>query len=250
MAERGTAVVTGASSGIGAATARRLAAEGYDVVLGARRLDRLEEVAASIGSAAQAVPLDVTDQASVDAFCSTVPACRLLVNNAGGALGLEPIAEADEENWRAMFESNVMGVARMTRALLPRLIDSGDGHVINLGSVAAFEPYAGGAGYNAAKHAARAVSDVLRIELVGRPVRVSEIDPGLVETEFSLVRFAGDQERADAVYRGVTPLTAEDIADVIAFVATRPSHVDIDQVVIRPRDQARVWLVHRDSGTA
>jgi NADP-dependent 3-hydroxy acid dehydrogenase YdfG len=250
MAERGTAVVTGASSGIGAATARRLAAEGYDVVLGARRLDRLEEVAASIGSATQAVPLDVTDQASVDAFCSNIPACRLLVNNAGGALGLEPIAEADEKNWRAMFESNVMGVARMTRALLPRLIDSGDGHVINLGSVAAFEPYAGGAGYNAAKHAARAVSDVLRIELVGRPVRVSEIDPGLVETEFSLVRFAGDQERADAVYRGVTPLTAEDIADVIAFVATRPSHVDIDQVVVRPRDQARVWLVHRDSGTA
>lgn len=242
--------MTGASSGIGAATARRLAAEGYQVVIGARRADRLEEVAASIGPGARAVPLDVTDQASVDTFCATIPACRLLVNNAGGALGLEPIAEADAQQWQAMFDSNVLGVMRMTRALLPRLVDSGDGHVINVGSVAAFEPYAGGAGYNAAKHAARAVSDVLRIELVGRPVRVSEIDPGLVETEFSLVRFAGDQKRADAVYDGVVPLTAEDIADVIAFVATRPSHVDIDQVVVRPRDQARVWLVHRDRGPA
>ena len=246
MVERGTAVVTGASSGIGAATARRLAAEGFDVVIGARRMDRLEEVAASIGPPATAVALDVTDQESVDRFCAAVPACRLLVNNAGGALGLEPIATANEDHWSAMYESNVLGVMRMTRALLPCLLASGDGHVINVGSVAAFEPYAGGAGYNAAKHAARAVTDVLRMELVGQPVRVSEIDPGLVETEFSLVRFAGDQARADAVYRGVTPLVADDVADIVAFVATRPSHVDIDQVVVRPRDQARVWLVHRD----
>jgi NADP-dependent 3-hydroxy acid dehydrogenase YdfG len=245
MADRGTAVVTGASSGIGEATARRLAAEGFDVMLGARRADRLEEVAASIGTGARALPLDVTDQSSVDRFCAEVPACRLLVNNAGGALGLAPIAEAVDDDWRSMYESNVMGVMRMTRALLPRLVDSGDGHVINVGSVAAFEPYAGGAGYNAVKHAARAVTDVLRIELVGQPVRVSEIDPGLVETEFSLVRFAGDEARAAGVYRGLTPLTADDVADVIVFVATRPSHVDIDQVVIRPRDQARVWLVHR-----
>lgn len=129
----------------------------------------------------------------------------------------------------------------------PRLIDSGDGHVINIGSVAAFEPYAGGAGYNAAKHAARAITDVLRIELVGQPIRISEIDPGLVKTEFSLVRFDGDESRAAAVYDGLVPLSAEDIADVVAFVATRPSHVDIDQVVIRPRAQARVWLVHRDA---
>jgi NADP-dependent 3-hydroxy acid dehydrogenase YdfG len=146
-----------------------------------------------------------------------------------------------------MFETNVMGLMRMTRALLPRLIGSGDGHVINVGSVAAFEPYAGGGGYNAAKHAARAVTDVLRMELVGQPVRVSEIDPGMVETEFSLVRFDGDQARADAVYQGITPLTADDVAQVIEFVATRPGHVDIDQVVIRPRDQARVWLVHRQN---
>jgi NADP-dependent 3-hydroxy acid dehydrogenase YdfG len=245
MSTRGTAVVTGASSGIGAATARRLAAEGFEVVLGARRADRLEAVAESIGVAARAVPLDVTDPDSVEAFCAEVGACRLLVNNAGGAVGLESIAEADEDKWRTMYESNVLGLMRVTRSLLPRLVESGDGHVINVGSVAAFEPYAGGAGYNAAKHAARAVTDVLRIELVGRPVRVSEVDPGMVETEFSLVRFAGDRDRADAVYAGLTPLTADDIADVIAFVATRPSRVDIDQVVVRPRDQARVWLVNR-----
>jgi NADP-dependent 3-hydroxy acid dehydrogenase YdfG len=237
--------VTGASSGIGAATARLLATEGFDVVLGARRLDRLQEVAAEIGTRARAVPLDVTDPASVEAFCATAGDVRVLVNNAGGAHGLESIAAADEEKWRTMWESNVMGLMRMTRALLPRLIASGDGHVVNVGSVAAFEPYAGGAGYNAAKHAARAVSDVLRIELVGQPVRVTEVDPGMVETEFSLVRFSGDAERADAVYDGLTPLTADDIADVIAFALTRPAHVDIDQIVVRPRAQARVWLVHR-----
>ncbi|HWE55565.1 MAG TPA: SDR family NAD(P)-dependent oxidoreductase [Acidimicrobiales bacterium] len=243
----GRAVVTGASSGIGAATARRLAAEGFDVVLGARRSERLAEVAASIGSSATAHPLDVTDPASVEEFCGAAGDVRLLVNNAGGALGMESIADADDGKWLTMYESNVMGLMRMTRALLPRLIASGDGHVINVGSVAAFEAYAGGAGYNAAKHAARAVTDVLRLELIGQPVRVSEVDPGMVETEFSLVRFAGDQDRADAVYDGVHPLVADDIADIIAFVATRPSHVDIDQVTVRPRDQARVWLVNRSS---
>lgn len=247
MSAHGVAVVTGASSGIGAATARSLAAAGFDVVLGARRVERLDAIAKEIGGAARAYPLDVTDQSSVDEFCDRLPnGCRLLVNNAGGALGLDSIASADEAKWQQMYDSNVIGVLRMTRALLPRLVESGDGHVITVGSVAAFEPYAGGAGYNAAKHAARAVMDVLRMELVGQPVRVSEIDPGLVETEFSLVRFDGDRARADAVYRGLDPLTAEDVADVIAFVATRPSHVDIDQVTIRPRAQARVWLVHRD----
>lgn len=244
---RGTAVVTGASSGIGAATARRLAASGFRVVLGARRAERVEELAASLGAGATASALDVTDQASVDSFADQVgPECRLLVNNAGGALGMESVGAADDEHWRTMYDTNVMGLMRMTRALLPRLVASGDGHIVNVGSVAAFEPYAGGAGYNAAKHAARAVTDVLRLELVGQPVRVTEIDPGMVETEFSLVRFDGDQERADAVYRGLTPLGADDIADVIDFVVTRPSHVDIDQVVVRPRDQARVWLVHRE----
>lgn len=242
----GTAVITGASSGIGAATARVLAEVGFSVVLGARRVERIETLAASLGGRARAHPLDVTEPDSVASFCEAVgPGCRVLVNNAGGALGLEPIAEADEMKWRTMYETNVLGTLRMTRALLDRLIASGDGLVVNIGSVAAFEAYAGGAGYNAAKHAERAVTDVLRLELLGQPVRVSEIDPGLVATEFSVVRFAGDEARAAAVYEGLTPLTADDIADVVAFVATRPSHVDIDQIVVRPRDQARVWLVNR-----
>lgn len=242
---RGVAVITGASSGIGESAARRLAVEGFDVVLGARRIGRLEEIAASIGGTARAARLDVTDAASVESFCASITSCRLLVNNAGGALGLEPVAEADEENWRRMYDANVLGVMRMTRRLLPLLVASGDGHVITIGSIAGIEPYPGGAGYNAAKHAVRAVMDVLRMELLGKPVRVSEIDPGMVETEFSVVRFGGDESRAAQVYEGLTPLTAEDIADCIAWVATRPSHVDIDQMVVRPRDQARATLVHR-----
>jgi len=242
--QSGTAVVTGASSGIGAATARALASAGFELVLGARRAGRLAEVAAEIPGA-RALPLDVADPASVVAFCEAVPDCRVLVNNAGGALGLEEIASADEAKWRQMWETNVMGTLRMTRALLDKLVASGDGLVVNIGSVAAFERYAGGAGYHAAKAAQRALTDVLRIELLGRPVRVSEIDPGMVETEFSLVRFDGDAERAAGVYAGVDPLTAEDIAQCVAFVATRPSHVDIDEMVVRPRDQARVHLVNR-----
>ena len=245
MTSRGVAVVTGASSGIGEATAHRLAAEGFDVVLGARRVERLEAVAGAIGGSARALALDVTDNASVDAFCGQVTACRLLVNNAGGALGLAPVADADEESWRWMYDANVLGTMRMTRALLAKLIASGDGHVVTIGSIAGIEPYPGGAGYNAAKHAVRAVMDVLRMELLGQPVRVSEIDPGMVETEFSIVRFGGDEARAAKVYEGVTPLTADDIADCVAWVATRPSHVDIDQLVVRPRDQARATMVHR-----
>jgi NADP-dependent 3-hydroxy acid dehydrogenase YdfG len=244
---RGTAVVTGASSGIGAAAAKQLADAGFDVVTGARRMDRLRDVAASIGPAARALELDVTDPASVGEFCDAVASCRLLVNNAGGALGLEPVAHADDDKWQWMFEANVLGVMRMTRALLPKLVESGDGHVITIGSIAGIEPYVGGAGYNAAKHAVRAVMDVLRMELLGQPVRVSEIDPGMVETEFSIIRFGGDTERAAKVYEGVTPLTADDIADCITWVATRPSHVDVDQLVVRPRDQARATMVHRRS---
>lgn len=244
----GVAVVTGASGGIGAAAARRLADDGFEVVVGARRVDRLEALVSEIvaaGGAARAHGLDVTDSESVDAFCTAVPDCRLLVNNAGGALGLTPVEEGDEAQWLAMYESNVLGVLRMTKALLPALVASGDGHVITIGSTAGIEPYPGGAGYNAAKHAVRAVMDVLRMELLGRPVRVSEIDPGMVATEFSVVRFAGDRERAAKVYEGITPLTADDIAECIAWVASRPSHVDIDQLVVRPRDQARSTMVHR-----
>ncbi|MQM27116.1 SDR family NAD(P)-dependent oxidoreductase [Glycomyces albidus] len=240
---RKTAVVTGASSGIGAAAARALAKAGFDVVLGARRTDRLAEVAAECGGTALA--LDVTDEASVSAFAARVERCDVLVNNAGGAFGLDSIADADLELWQRMYDVNVLGTARITKALLPKLVESGDGQVMAIGSIAGHQPYPGGGGYNAAKHAEAAITRVLRMELLGQPVRVCEIDPGMVETEFSLVRFEGDQERADAVYAGMTPLTADDIAETVAWVATRPAHVNIDQITITPRDQAGAQLVHR-----
>ncbi len=239
----GVAVVTGASSGIGEATARRLAALGFDVVIGARREDRLRAVAGDIG--ARYAVLDVTDASSVDRFCAGIDACRVLVNNAGGALGLDRIEVADEGEWRAMYDTNVLGTLRMTQRLLPLLEASGNGHVVMVGSVAGYEPYAGGAGYNAAKFAERAFSGVLRKELLGRPVRVSEIDPGMVRTEFSTVRFRGDEARAESVYRGMTPLSAEDVADCIAFVVTRPPHVNIDTLVVLARDQSGATTVHR-----
>ena len=175
------------------------------MVVGARRLDRLAEVADPIG--ARALPLDVTDTASVEAFAAAVPECAVLVNNAGGALGLDPVAEADEEQWRWMYDANVLGVMRVTRAFLPKLVASGDGHIVNVGSIAGLEEYDGGGGYTAAKHALRAVTETLRLELLGQPVRVTEVDPGMVETEFSVVRFGGDQAQADKVYEGTTPLT-------------------------------------------
>jgi len=243
---RGVAVVTGASSGIGAATARRLGAEGFDVVIGARRQDRLAEVAKEIG--ARAVPLDVTDADSVAEFCAAAASAgpvRVLVNNAGGALGLDPFNKADLDGWRWMYEANVLGAVRVTNGLLESLEASGDGHVVLVGSIAGFQPYPGGAGYNAAKFAAKAAFEVLRMELLGRPLRVTQIDPGMVETDFSLVRFGGDAERAAKVYEGVEPLTADDVADCIAFAVTRPSHVDIDQMVIRPRQQATATMLHR-----
>lgn len=243
------AVVTGASSGIGAATAAALAGAGFQLVLGARRLDRLRRVAEPLG--ATALALDVTDPAAVERFAAALPpAVHLLVNNAGGALGLDPVEEAVDERWRVMWETNVAGTMRMTRALLDRLLASGDGQVINVGSTAGFEVYPGGAGYTGAKHALRALTGTLRLELLGRPIRVAEVAPGLVETEFSRVRFAGDEERAAAVYRGMTPLVADDVADCIVWVATRPSHVNVDTLVVRPRDQATSTRVHRRDGGA
>jgi NADP-dependent 3-hydroxy acid dehydrogenase YdfG len=239
-----TAVVTGASSGIGAATARALAEAGWQVFVGARREDRLREVAEPIG--ATAILLDVTDPASVEAFAGRLPdALHLLVNNAGGAQGAERIDAAVDDKWRWMWETNVLGTMRMTRALLPRLRASGDGQVINVGSIAGFETYVGGAGYTGAKHAERALTRTLRLELLGEPIRVTEISPGLAETEFSLVRFAGDAERAKSVYKGMEPLTADDVADCIVWAATRPSRVNIDEIVVRPRDQATATMVHR-----
>lgn len=241
-----TAVVTGASSGIGAATASQLADAGFDVVIGARRMGRLQEIADGIG--ARAFPLDVGDPTSVAVFAEQVERCDVLVNNAGGALGLDPIIDADEEKWRWMYEVNVLGVLRMSRALLGRLVESGDGHVVTIGSIAAHEPYPGGAGYNAAKFASRAVMGVLRQEMLGQPVRVTEIDPGMVETEFSLVRFGGDEARAKRVYEGVQALTAEDVAACVVFAVTRPSHVNIDQMIVLARDQAGARQVHRRGG--
>jgi NADP-dependent 3-hydroxy acid dehydrogenase YdfG len=240
------AVVTGASSGIGAATARRLAADGFDVVCAARRMDRLGPLADEIGG--RAVPLDVTDDASVAALVDAVPDCRVLINNAGGAFGLDPIAEANLDDWQRMYDVNVLGVARVTAALLPALIASGDGHVVVVGSTAGHGVYEGGAGYTAAKHGTAAVVETLRLELWDQPVRVSEIAPGLVATEeFSLNRFGGDQSRADQVYAGVrAPLVADDIADCIAWTVTRPSHVNVDLMVVKPRAQAAMHKFHRD----
>jgi NADP-dependent 3-hydroxy acid dehydrogenase YdfG len=238
-----TAVITGASSGIGAATARALAEDGFDVVLGARRIERLEAIATEIGG--RAIALDVGDPESVQEFVTGVPGCDVLVNNAGGALGLAPVAEADAEQWLQMYEANVLGTMRLTRALLPALIESGNGHMVGVTSIAAFESYRGGAGYTGVKHAQRSMLRALRLELLGQPVRVTEIAPGMVETEFSLVRFGGDEAAAARVYEGMTPLRAEDVAECIRWAVAQPARVNVDEIVVRPRDQASANEVHR-----
>lgn len=240
------AVITGASSGIGAATARALHGAGFEVAGGARRLELLSGVMEPLRGRAMA--LDVSDRASVERFAAQVERCDVLVNNAGGAHGLEPLAEADDAHWRTMWESNVFGLMLVTRALLPKLIASGNGHIVNVGSIAGFEVYPGGAGYTSAKHGVRAITETLRLELLGKPVRITEVDPGMVETEFSVVRFGGDEARAAMVYEGVTPLTADDIADCIRFAVTRPPHVDIDLLVVRPTAQATATQVARGRG--
>lgn len=239
-----TAVVTGASAGIGAATARLLAADGWHVVLGARRQDRIEALADELGG--RAVPLDVTDPLSVTAFLDQVDGCHLLVNNAGGALGVEPLADAVDAKWIAMFETNVLGLMRMTRGLLPHLVASGDGHIVNVTSIAGLQGYPGGSGYNAAKFGAHGVTESLRHELLGQPVRVTEVLPGLVETEFSVVRFDGDAERAAQVYEGLQPLTGEDVAECIRWAVSLPSHVNVDSIVVKPRAQADAFRTHRE----
>jgi NADP-dependent 3-hydroxy acid dehydrogenase YdfG len=242
---RPVAVVTGASGGIGAATARRLAAEGFEVVCAARRADRIEALAAEIKG--RAVVCDVTSGDDVAALAAEVgQRCDLLVNNAGGALGADPVAEADLGQWRSMYETNVIGVVAVTKALLPALIAS-QGQIVAMGSTAGQVAYEGGGGYVAAKFALRSVVDTLRLELWDQPVRVCEIAPGMVRSEgFALTRFGGDKAKADAVYAGVAqPLTAEDIADCVAWVATRPSHVNIDRMTVRPRAQAAQHKVHR-----
>ena len=254
MSELPTAVVTGASSGIGAATARRLAAEGFHVVAAARRSERLEALVAGItadGGAATAVTCDVTSDGSVTALAEAVTAMpvTLLVNNAGGARGFDPVEAGRLDEWQWMYEVNVLGTVRVTRALLPALERSGTGTVIIITSTAGIGVYENGGGYTASKHAQSVVAGTLRLELCGRPVRVIEINPGMVKTdEFSLMRFRGDAARAEAVYHGVErPLLAEDVADCVAWCATRPHHVNVDRLVVRPLAQAAQHKVHRIS---
>ena len=236
---RKVAVVTGASSGIGAATAKQFAAEGFRVVLGARREDKLEAVAEEIraaGGEATVYKVDVTSDDDVAALAKAEPRVDVLVNNAGGAWGMESVEGAVEEKWRWMYEVNVLGTLRVTRALLPAL-KSTSGIVLTVGSIAGRQVYTGGAGYNAAKHAERALVEVLRQEVAADGVRVTEIDPGRVHTDFSLVRFDGDETKAAAVYDGVASLTADDVADIIVFAATRPNRVNIDFLQVTPIDQ-------------
>ncbi|MFI8105504.1 SDR family NAD(P)-dependent oxidoreductase [Streptomyces sp. NPDC086023] len=255
---RRVSVVTGAGSGIGAATARALAAAGHHVVLTGRRAELLERVAKEIraadgtaasGGSAEVYPLDITDAAAVRAFAEHVGPVDDLVNNAGGAVGAESVADADPADWRAMYEVNVLGTLRLTQALLPALEASGRGTVLVLSSTAAFTAYEGGGGYVAAKAGAHALAATLRLELCGRPVRVVEIAPGMVRTdEFAVNRFRGDEAKAAAVYQGVAePLLAEDVADTVVWSLTRPPHVNVDLLVVRPRAQAAQHKIHREA---
>jgi NADP-dependent 3-hydroxy acid dehydrogenase YdfG len=247
LGTRGVAVVTGASSGIGAATALRLAQDGFEVVAAARRADRLAEVAASHPS------IRAVDDASVAALVASVPRCRVLVNNAGGAFDFAPVEGADLDAWRHTYEVNVLGTVRVTQSLLPSLLagasEADPATVVVMGSTAGRGVYENGGSYTAAKHAEAAVAETLRLELNGRPVRVCEIAPGMVRTdEFALNRFHGDSDRAAKVYAGVdAPLSADDVADCVSWVVTRPPHVDIDLLVVRPLAQAAQHKVHRRS---
>jgi NADP-dependent 3-hydroxy acid dehydrogenase YdfG len=249
-------LITGASSGFGAAAAKAFGAQGSKLLLGARRLQRLEEAAAAAREAgapeAHVHELDVASTASVEGFVKWVRAradkLDVLVNNAGGAHGLDPVATARDEDWDAMFQSNVLGLLRVTRACLPLLTTNPGSSIINIGSVAGRVAYEGGSAYCGAKAAELQITRALRLELCGTGVRVGTIDPGLAETEFSLVRFKGDAARAKQVYEGTYPLTAEDIAETIVWVASRPPHVNIDEILIKPTDQAAIHKVYRRTG--
>ncbi|MEI2730926.1 MAG: SDR family NAD(P)-dependent oxidoreductase [Dermatophilaceae bacterium] len=242
------AVVTGGGSGIGAATAAALVRDGLDVVVCGRRADRLQAVAADLGAAARAVVMDVTDPASVAAAVTEIGECDVLVNNAGGAIGLDRVENGDPAEWRTMYESNVLGVLHVTQAFLPLLRRSPTGGtIVVVSSTAGLVVYEGGGGYTAAKHAASAVTETLRLELVGEPIRVIEVDPGMVHTEgFSLTRFHGDQGQADTVYADVDrPLVAADVAECISFCVRLPQHVNVDRLVVKPVAQAAAYRLHR-----
>jgi hypothetical protein len=241
------AVVTGASSGIGTATARELARQGFHPVITARRRERLDVLAAQIGGTA--FTFDVRDPAAIEDFAvwlrDKFGRVDVLVNNAGLALGREKLDVSIDADWVQMLETNVLGVARMTRALLPLLRAAPSAHIVNIGSTAGIEVYPGGAGYTSSKHALRAITQTLRLELNGEPIRVTEVEPGMTKTEFSITRFKGDAEKAGDVYAGVTPLSADDIAEAIGFAVSRPPHVNVDFVVIRPVAQAAAYQVSR-----
>ena len=246
---KGLAVITGASSGFGEATAYGFARLGHPLFLGTRRMDRLREVAArceKLGSpTAVAHALDVRSKESIDAFCAASGTPEILLNNAGGALGRDPVEKLRDEDLLGMIETNVIGLVRVTRALLPRMVAAKRGHIINLGSYAAHGVYEGGSIYAASKTAVRVLSHTLRLELSGTNIRVTEMDPGLAETEFSIVRL-GDEAKAKAVYKGFQPLTAEDVAEAIIWCATRPAHVNISEMVLTPTAQVSLTKVHRE----
>jgi len=246
-----TAVVTGASIGIGAATAARLADAGYHVILTARRAERLAEVEHTIaknGGSAEARELDVTDRAAVFAMAESLDRCDVLVANAGGAIGADYIADSSPDDWRVMYEVNVLGTLHVTQALLPKLIATGAGTIVLMGSTAGLISYEGGGGYVAAKHGTHGFAETLRLELYDKPVRVMEIAPGMVKSpEFALNRYRGDADKAAAVYAGVKePLTEADVADAVVWAVTRPAHVNVDLMVLRPRAQAAQYKVDRD----
>lgn len=240
------AVVTGASSGIGEATVRRLAQDGWDAVAVARRSERLDKLADETGC--RPFALDVADEAAVSAFVGKLANCHLLVSNAGGALGLDKVAEAKDADWRWMYEVNVLGTMHMVRGLTPALVASGSGHIVVVTSITGHEVYPGGGGYAAAKHAQVAVVQTLRLELLGQPVRITEIAPGMVRSEYGLVRFRGDAKAAERTYEGVTPLTPTDVADAIAWTVSRPANVNVDLVMLKPLAQASNLVIHRASG--
>jgi NADP-dependent 3-hydroxy acid dehydrogenase YdfG len=249
-----TIVITGASAGIGEETALVFAEHGWNIILGARRLDRLQSLARRLGTAGSpevtALKLDVTDETSVKDFTARCLEASqgqvdVLFNNAGLALGVDHVSKGHTSDWQSMLDTNVMGLLRVTREFLPAMLERQTGHVINMGSIASHVVYEGGSVYCATKHAVRAITKTMRLELHGSPLRVTLIDPGMVETDFSLVRFKDDAERAKNVYKGVTPLTGRDIAECVWFAATRPSHVNIEDIVLMPVDQAAPHKVNR-----
>ncbi len=238
-------LITGATSGIGRACARAFAAAGADLTITGRRADRLEALAEEIAGSVRTLTFDVRDREATTAALRDVPAPDVLVNNAGLASGFDPVQDGDPADWDAMLDTNVKGLLTVSRSLLPRMVQRGRGHVINVGSIAGHEVYANGTVYCASKHAVDAITKGMRLDLLGTGVKVSTVDPGMVETEFSVVRFHGDVDRASTVYEGLDPLTPEDIADTIVWIADRPRHVQVAEVVILPADQASATQVDR-----